>query len=201
MGFHGSSKTGFIHAQATFTAHISGQIKREAKGVVQLEGHLARQHLHATVQRGVQNLHAVFQCFEEALFFGFEHFNNAFFVRFDLGIRLAHQGDQIGHQFVEKRAFLFQLVAMANRATNDAALHITPAFVTRVDAVADQECGGPDVVGDHAQALVVQIGATGFAGGSFDQGVKNIDLVVAVNMLQDGGETLQPHAGVNAGCG
>ena len=87
---------------------------------------------------------------------------------------------------------------MANGAANDAALHIAAAFVGRVHAVADQKRGGADVVGNHAQAFVVQVGLAGFAGGGFDQCIKNINFIVAVHMLQDGGQSLQAHAGVHA---
>ena len=49
--------------------------------------------------------------------------------------------------------------------------------------------------------LVVQIGAARLTRSRFDQRVKNVDFVVAVHMLQDGGQTLQAHAGVHAGRG
>ena len=45
--FHGSGKSSLVHAQATFAAHVGRQVEREAVGVVQLEGHFARQHLDA----------------------------------------------------------------------------------------------------------------------------------------------------------
>ena len=47
----------------------------------------------------------------------------------------------------------------------------------------------------------MQIGATSFARSCFDQRVKNIDFVVAVHVLQNGGQTLKAHARVNARCG
>ena len=54
------------------------------------------------------------------------------------------------------------------------------------------------MIGDHAQGVVVQIGATGFSRSGFDECIKNIDLVIAVHVLQDSGQTLQAHAGVHA---
>jgi hypothetical protein len=45
--FHGGIEacTVHIHAQAALAAHIGREIEREAVGIVQLEGHIARQDL------------------------------------------------------------------------------------------------------------------------------------------------------------
>ncbi len=41
----------------------------------------------------------------------------------------------------------------------------------------------------------------GFAAGGLDERVEDVDFVVAVHVLQDGGQALQAHAGVDAGRG
>ena len=154
LGFllvHGGGKTGFVYRQTTFTADIARQIEWETIGVVQLEGHFAGQHFHTTSQGGIQNLHAVFQRFVKAFFLGFQDRHDAIRLLRQAGVGLAHQGHEVGHQFVEKRCFLTQLVAVANGAADDAPLHIAAAFVRRNDAVADQKRGGADVVGNHPQ--------------------------------------------------
>ena len=87
---------------------------------------------------------------------------------------------------------------MANRTAHDAALHIAAAFVGRNHAVRHQECGGADVVGNHFERRVAQIAGASFAGGGFDQRCEQVDFVVAVYVLQDGGQALQTHAGVHA---
>ena len=199
--FHGGGKTRLVHAQAALAAHIGRQVEREAIGVMQLEGQFAWQHLHATVEGGVQNLHAALQGFKEALFFHTQNVGNAIGLVGHVGVSRAHELHQIGHQLVEKRGLLTQQITVTNRAAHDAALHIAPAFVARYHTIAHQKRGGADVVGDHAQRLVVQVGAAGFTRRGFDQRVKNVDLVVAVNVLQDGGQTLEPHARVHARCG
>ncbi len=90
---------------------------------------------------------------------------------------------------------------MANGTADDTALHIAAPFVAGHHAVTHQECGGANMVGNHAQALVAQISATRFAGSGLDQRVKNIDLVVAVHVLQDGRKAFESHTGVDAGRG
>ena len=204
LGFlpvHGNGKTGLVHAQATLTADVSGEVERKAIGVVQLEGDVAGQDLDAIGQRGVQDLHADFQRLEKALFLGLEHGSDVRLLLAQLGIGLAHEPGQLSDQFVEKRRFLAQQVAVANGAANDAALHVAPALVGRVHAISHQESSGADVVGNHAQALVAQVRLAGFAGGGLDQRVENVDFVVAVDVLQDGSQALQAHAGVHAGRG
>ena len=98
---------------------------------------------------------------------------------------------------MKKRRLFAQLVAVANRAANDAALHVATPFVRRVDAIADQKCGSANVIGNNAQALVVQVGLACLSRCSFDQCIKNINFIIAVNMLQDGGQTLKAHAGIH----
>ena len=102
---------------------------------------------------------------------------------------------------MKERRLLTQQITVANGAADDAALHIAPPFVARHHAVTHQECGGANMVGNHAQALVAQISATRFAGSGLDQRVKNIDLVVAVHVLQDGRKAFESHASVHAGRG
>ena len=52
---------------------------------------------------------------------------------------------------MEKRLIAIQLVAVANRAADDAALHVAPAIAARHHTVAYQERSGANVVGNHAQ--------------------------------------------------
>ncbi|MPM72281.1 hypothetical protein SDC9_119254 [bioreactor metagenome] len=123
------------------------------------------------------------------------------FLLLELGIGIAHLHDQIVHHLVEERRLLAQLVAMTNRAADDAALHVATTFVGRDHAIGHQERGGADVVGNHLQRRRVQIGGVGLTACGLDERLEQVDLVVAVHMLQDGGQALQAHAGVHAGCG
>ena len=118
---------------------------------MQLEGHFAWQHFHATVESRIQNLHTALQGLEEALFFDAQDVGYAIGLIGHIGVSRAHELDQIGHQLVEERGLLAEQITVANGAADDAALHITPAFVAGHHTVAHQESGGTDVVGDHAQ--------------------------------------------------
>ena len=148
---HGGVEAVRIHFDVALAAHVVGQVQRKTKGIVQLESHVARQHLHATGQGGVQNFHAGGQRLKEALFFDPQHFGNALLFGLDFWIGVAHQAHHVGDQLVEERRFLAQLVAMTNSAAHDAALHIAAAFVARHHAIAHQKRGRADVIGNHAQ--------------------------------------------------
>ena len=141
------------------------------------------------------------QRLEETLLLGFEHLSDVLLLLGQTRIGVTHQFDQRGHQLVEERCLLPQLVAMADGAADDAALHVTAALVAGNHAVADQKRGGADVVGNHFQRGVGEVGTARDPRRFLDQPLEQINLVVAVHMLQDGGQPLQAHAGVHAGGG
>ena len=76
---------------------------------------------------------------------------------------------------------------MAQATTDDPAQHITAAFVRGQHAIDDQEGTGANVIGDHAQRLVLKIGGMGQLRSDLDQMLEQVDLVVAVDVLQDRG--------------
>jgi len=57
------------------------------------------------------------------------------------------------------------------------------------------------VVGDDAQGLVAQILGADDLGRLLDQRLEDVDLVVGVHTLHDGGDALQAHAGVHGRTG
>nr|GEU28048.1 hypothetical protein [Tanacetum cinerariifolium] len=57
------------------------------------------------------------------------------------------------------------------------------------------------MVGDHAQRFRFQVGGAGFARGSLDQVLEQVDFVVAVHVLQHGGQALHAHAGIHTWLG
>ena len=129
-----------------------------------------------------------------------QHLGDALLLFGHVGVGLAHDANQVCHQFVEKRGLFAQLVTVADGSAHDAALHVTAPFVAGHHAVAHQKRGRADVVGNHAQALVLHVSAASFPRSRFDQRVENIDFVVAVDVLQNRSQTLQPHTRVHARC-
>ncbi len=119
----------------------------------------------------------------------------------ELGIGLAHlavQGrDEPPHQGIARA----EKLGVAHGAPHDAPQHIAAALVRRQDAVGDEEGRRPQVVGDDPERGAmrpVRIGA-GKIGGGADERPEEIDVVIVVHALEDGGDAFEPHAGVDRG--
>lgn len=126
------------------------------------------------------------------------------FVEF--GIGFAHFGDERVDELVEERSAGAELVAVANGAAADAAQHVGAAFVARNDAVGHREGAGADVVGDHLEGRRAVFDRDfrdalhrGLGGG--EKVLKEVDVVVRVNALQNRGDAFEPHARVDRGFG
>ncbi|MNG87576.1 hypothetical protein D3C79_463900 [compost metagenome] len=183
--------------------HVGGEIRREAIGVIQLEHHLARNDLGiAEVRQHVfQQQQAAVQGADELLLLDAQHALDQRQLGDEFGSHVLHLHRQFGSQLVEEDLGGPQLAAMTHGAADDAAQHIAAAFVGGHDAVSHQEGAGADVVGDDAQGLVAQILGADDLGGLLDQRLEDVDLVVGVHALHDGGDALQAHAGVHGRTG
>ena len=191
LHFHGGVEAVHVQCQVIFTGNVCSQIDREAVGVVETEHGLAGQYLAVELGNGLfEDLHAVFQGAGELLLFFFQHALDTSLVFGQVGIGIAHFLDQGGDQFVEEQVADAELVTVAHGAANDAAQHVTAAFVRRRDAVEYQEGTGTDVVSDNAQGRIGGVlDASDFAGG-VEQVLEQVDFVVAVHVLQHGGQAL-----------
>ena len=134
----------------------------------------------------------------EALFFRTQHLHHVVVAERQLGIGVAHQSRQLRHQLVEERLHLAQLIAVPDCAPNDTSQDVTTAFVARNHTVDDQERAGTDMVGNDAQRRRSEVLGVGARSGGANEVPKKIDVVVAVDVLQDGRQTFEPHAGVDA---
>ena len=125
------------------------------------------------------------------------------FGALQFGIGRAHFRHQGRHQPVHQGILGAQQMRMAHAAAHDAAQHIAAAFIGGQHAVGDQERSRAQMVGDDAMAE--HRIASGLHAGSIDRGrdqmAEQIDVVIAGDALQDGGDALQPHAGVDGGLG
>ena len=88
---------------------------------------------------------------------------------------------------------------MPHGAAHDPAQHVAAALVGGEHAVGDQERRGAQVIGNHTvrdRVRAFRLGAGGLGGG-MDQRLQEIDPVVVVRALHDGGNALQAHAGID----
>ena len=187
-----------VQRQAAFARDVGGEIDRKAVGVIQFEDGFAGDFCAAHfAQRFFQHFQPRFQRLREALFFAAYRVGDARFGFNDFRVGLAHFGDQRCDQFVEERLILPEFVAVADGAAHDAAQNVATAFIARQDAINHEEDGGADVVGDDFErGLREVITASRFCRGG-NQVAEDVDFVVGVDVLQHGGDALQPHAGIN----
>jgi len=198
LGIECGFKAGHVHRQATLAAHVGGQVDRETKGVGQLEGGRAIEHGLAAGQRRVEQFHAVGERLAKEFFFQLQGVFDMGLTGAQFRIGFTHDFGERGDELVEERAFLAELVAVADSATDDPAQHIAATVIGRQRAIGNQESAGADMVGDDFQrwcGLVVF--NAGDLGCGFQQIDEEVDFVVGVHALHDCGNALQTHAGIH----
>ena len=94
---------------------------------------------------------------------------------------------------------------MPHRPAHDPPEHVAPPLVRGRDLVGDQERRRARVVGDHAHGDVIRLdGAVRFSAATLDVGderPEEVRVEVRGLALDDGGDPLEPHAGVDRGLG
>ena len=202
---HGGLEALDIHRAALGAQRVLCQVEREAEGVVEAEGDLARQGLALAQPARLlgQQAQAAVQQGAETRLLQPEGLLDQRLRAHQLRIGGAHLAHQHRHQLRQQRLARAHHLGMAHGAAEDAAEHVAAPLVGGQHAVGDQEGAGAQVVRHHAVAglegsvrrLPHQLGAGG------DQGAEGVRVVVVVHALQDRGEALQPHARVDRGAG
>src|SRR5439155_23382011 len=108
-----------------------------------------------------------------------------------LRIGVAHRAVEVGHQAMEERLLLAELVAVANRAADDPAQHVAAALVAGDYAIDDQEAARADVVRDDIERRTFGLPRPRFARRRLDQVLEQIDLIVRMLALQHRGDALE----------
>ncbi|MNU71875.1 hypothetical protein D3C71_613170 [compost metagenome] len=201
LALHGVGEAGNIDADLTGAQRILRQIERETIGVVKLEGGFAVQHVALVQGRGGvgEKRQAAFQGLAETGFLKLQRFGNQRLGANQFRIGAAHLLHECRQQLVDQRLARAEKFGMAHGATHDAAQDITAAFIGRQDAIGDQEGGRAQMVGDDpvAGALFTFGRNTGRFHGSSNQRAEQIRIVIVVLALQQRGNTLKTHAGVD----
>ncbi len=199
LRIHRSLEPGLVDREAAFARDVVGEVDREAVRVVETEHCLARNFLLAAERAdgGVEQGHALRQRFGETLLFLQDDFLDVRTLCNQLGIGGAHFLLERPHERVEERLALAEHETMANRTTHDPAQHVAAAFVRRQHAVCNQERRGAHMVRDHAQRVRREIAGSRGLRRCRDQIPEQVDLVIAVHALHDGGDTLEAHARVH----
>ena len=202
---HQAAEADLVDGQALLGGHLQGQVDREAVGVVQRERALAGQGAAARLLhlagRQVEDLGAGLEGLAERLLLAVRHPRDAVPVTGQVGVGLGHLVAADRHQLGQRRVVVPEEAHRADRTTQEAPQDVAPALVARGDPVADEHHRGADVVGDDAEAHVVHVvGAVPLAAelhGALDDGEHDVDLVHVLLALEEVGDALEPHAGVD----
>ena len=116
---------------------------------------------------------------------------------------LAHLAHQGRHQPPHQRIPAAHHVGVAHGPAHDATQHIAAAFVRGQHAVGDQKTDGAQVIGDDpvGDGMRAVRGLVAGLGRGRDQGLHQVGVVIVVFALQQRGEALQAHAGIDRGFG
>src|SRR6201996_98563 len=196
--FHRLFEAGHIDIEPTLACDIGSEVDWKTVGIVKAKCVRARNSPGRLAGHFVKHAHTMLERFTKALLFRTQGFFDEALLGGELRICLAHLLDQRRHHLPEEVATYPEHPAMAQGAADDTAQHIATAFIGGQHAVDDQERAGANVIGDHAQRLVADIGGAGEFGRDLDQVSEQVDLVVGMHVLQHGRQALQAHARIDA---
>ncbi len=194
-----------VDAEALLGGHLQRQVDREAVGVVQGERPLAGQLRAALLLRArggdVEDRGALVEGLAERLLLGVGDLRDAGEVALELGVGRLHASEAHRQQLGQRRVVVPEQPHRAHRTAEQPAQHVAAGLVAGRDAVADQHQPAADVVGDDAEPhVVVVVGAVAPAaqlGRLLDDREDLVDLVQVALVLQQVGDSLQAHAGVD----
>ena len=166
---HRGIVTGHVHGKAAAARDIGGEVHGKTIGVVEDKGLFARNHTFAHVlQSPVQVAHALLQGRREPLFLGTQHPLGQLARFRQFRERRAHRLFNGPQHPIKEGIVDAQIVAVAQRAPNDAAQHVTASLVGRKNAVAHEKGRGARMIGDDLQRVGPMIIRPGyFAGGEY----------------------------------
>ena len=198
-----------VNAQPRLGCHLLSDVDEEAIGSVQVKGFLAADdlatrrtrplgHFLKQLQPAVQSANESFLLFED----GVHHLLR---IAAQLGEGAAHDLDNRRHQFVQERRRCTQVLpAISLGAAQDAADDVAAFLIRRPGPIGQGEGQCPNVVGDYPIGGILDV--TECAGvlrcsrhllNGGEEGREDVGVVVARLVLDDRGDALEAHAGID----
>ena len=150
-------------------------------------------------------LEAVVDRRHERLFFALDHRGDAFDALGELWVGAGHEARDHARQLVEERLLHPHLPAIEDGAAEEPLDDVLLLVVSGEDVLVDRERAGADMVGDPAHPSAVVVGRhVPFRADiphRLDERPENVDVEVAVDPLEHGAGSLEPHAGVDVAAG
>ena len=194
-----------VHRQALVGGHLGGQVNGESEGVVQLEGIGTREHglaLSLMLSKHLaEDAHTAVNGTGKALLLCADDLRDIGLFLPQVGILALILMDDGIHYLIQERIVDAQKFAVAGRAAQQAAKHITPPLIGGQDAVTNHKCCGADVIGDDTQGyiplLTLAIECSGKLGDLIGDVHHGVHIEQGVHILAHNRQTLQTHTGVN----
>ena len=198
---HGVGERRDIDADAARPQRVLGEVERKAVGVVQRERGHAVEHVAflERLARLVEDRQATLERAAEAGFFELQRLGDHRVGAIQFRKGQSHLAHQHRHEAPHQRVFGAEQFGVAHAAAHDAAQYIAATLVRRQHTFGDQERRRAQMVGDDAMRrllLAIRIDA-GEIGDGLDQRLEQVDVVVAVDALENCGDALEPHAGID----
>ncbi len=156
--FDGRFKSRLIESDVLLTAGFRNEVHRKAIGVIQLKNFGAREHVLTggshLGQHVVENRQPLVEGGDKPFFFAPCRLRHRTGCRTQFVIGLAHLLHDRRRQFMQERFGNTQQPAMASRASQNPAEHISTSFIRRQDAVGHEECDGPQVIRNDAHGTI-----------------------------------------------
>ena len=207
---HLGLEAGLVDAQPAPLGDHPGQIGREAVGVVETKGQLARHHRVPQPPRLLlEQANPPLEGVAEAALLLADHLADDAPAFVQLGIDAGHLGDHALGDVGQERLADAEQPAVVDGPAHDPAQDVFAPGLVGEHAVGDQEGRRPAVVGDGPHRD--RGGSGGVVRGDellarepghlVNQGAQEVDLVVGSKAPQDRGQPLEAHAGVDRGPG
>ena len=206
---HGRRERVDVHGNALLGGDLGGEFEGEPVGVVEREGSRAVERGTARPGKsgefGLEEADTLAKGRAETVFLAGDDAVDELAVFDDLGIGRAHELDHAVDEAHEERVLDAEQPPVTHRPAQEAPQNVAAAFVARDDAVCDEERHGPGVIGDDAhrgiRLLTGPVVGTGDLLGERHERAKDVGLEVRRDALEDRGDALESHTGVDARLG
>ena len=171
---------------------------------MQFECNVTAQDLGSGSQSFIKDIQAFGQGLRKANFFLTQNFLNMRITNFR--VLIAHFFGNGFNQVAEEKLAGAELKAVTHTAASNTTQNVAAAFIARNNTVGNDERAGTNVVGNDLNGRTVRInvlcaGSLNFINDGLHEVLEQVDFVVRMNTLKNGGNTFQAHASIHAGTG
>ncbi len=161
LRFHRRFETGHVDFESALARDVGGEIDRKSVACRRRNASAPGMRFGDFLTTSSKTFIPCFERLAEALLFGAQGLFDGQALLRELRIQPPPFPRPAARPFPEESLAHAEHPAVSQGAPNDPAQHITAAFVRRHHAIDDEKTARANVIGDHAQGLVLQIRRSG----------------------------------------